>query len=150
MITSLKQKESELLLSRNYIGHLAYIYQNKPFIVPITYYYKDDKVICYSAEGHKIHALRHNNTVALEVAEIQSVNNWQSVVAHGLYEELEGSNAKATLHEFSLGVKDVIMRKELRDLDFISEFSAKVENESVPIVFIINVEEITGKMRRGT
>ena len=149
MIKPLDQKECKLILNQNYIGHLAYTHQNKPYVLPITYFYKGDKIICYSGDGHKIHALRQNNAVALEVSDIQSVTNWQSVVAHGSYQELEGSTAKALLHEFSLGVKDVIMRKELRDLDFINEFSAKIDSDDIPIVFVINIEEMTGKMRRN-
>lgn len=149
MIKPLKKKECELVLEQNYIGHLAYTYLNKPFVVPITYFFKDDRIICYSGEGHKINALRKHNLVALEVSDINSVSNWQSVVAHGNYEELQGSNAKALLHEFSLGVKDVIMRKELRDLDYISEFSAKISSNDIHIVFVINIEEMTGKMRRN-
>ncbi|EPR72886.1 hypothetical protein ADIWIN_2209 [Winogradskyella psychrotolerans RS-3] len=147
MIKSLKKEECQLILSQNYIGHLAYIYQNKPFVVPITYFYSDNRIICYSGDGHKINAMRQHNKVAIEVDEITSITNWRSVVAHGQFIELERSSAKAMLHEFSLGVKDVIMRKELRDLDFISEFSAKIDSEEIPTIFIINIEELTGKLR---
>lgn len=149
MIKSLMKKECELLLGQNYIGHLAYIHQNKPFVVPVTYLFSDDRIICYSDKGHKINALRKHNSVALEVSVINSVSNWQSVVVQGKYEEFLGSRARALLHEFSLGVKDIIMRKELRDLDFISEFSAKIDPDNIPIVFVINIEEMTGKMRRN-
>lgn len=149
MIKSLKQDDCKLVLRHNYIGHLAYIYQNKPFVIPISYFYKDDKIICYSGEGHKINALRKHNAVALEVSEINTSDYWKSVVAHGIYKELKGSSAKALLHEFSFGVKDIIMRRELRDLDFISEFSARINSNDIPIVFIIDIEEITGKMRRN-
>ncbi|REE16886.1 hypothetical protein DFQ09_10598 [Winogradskyella pacifica] len=147
MIKSLNKEECQLILSQNYIGHLAYIYQNKPFVVPITYFYSDNRIICYSGDGHKISAMRQHDKVALEVAEITSITNWRSAVAHGQFIELERSSAKAMLHEFSLGVKDVIMRKELRDLDFISEFSAKIDSDDIPTIFIINIEEFTGKIR---
>lgn len=149
MIKSLNREECELVLGRSYIGHLAYIYQNRPFVVPITYFYseKDNRIICYSGDGHKINALRQQKAVALEVTEITTITNWKSVVAHGQYIELERSIAKALLHEFSLGVKDVVMRKELRDLDFISEFSAKIESDETPIVFVIEIKELTGKLK---
>ncbi|WP_458627902.1 pyridoxamine 5'-phosphate oxidase family protein [Winogradskyella sp. PC D3.3] len=149
MIKTLNKEECKLLLSRNYIGHLAYVYQGKPFVVPITYFYTDDRIICYSGEGHKLNALRQHKSVALEVSEVTSITNWKSVVAHGEFIELERSSAKAMLHEFSLGVKDVILRKELRNLDFISEFSAKIDSEETPIVFIITIEEFTGKLRHN-
>ncbi|WP_179318958.1 pyridoxamine 5'-phosphate oxidase family protein [Winogradskyella helgolandensis] len=147
MIKILNIEECELILSRNYIGHLAYVYQGKPFVVPITYFYSTDRIICYSGDGHKINALRQHKSVALEVSEINTITNWKSVVAHGDFIELERSSAKALLHEFSLGVKDVILRKELRDLDFISEFSAKIDSEETAVVFVIDITELTGKLR---
>lgn len=146
MIKPLSKKQCELLLSQNYIGHLTYVYQNRPFVVPITYLYKDNQIICYSGEGHKITAMRLHAPVALEVAEITSIKDWKSVVAHGNFKELEGPDAKALLHEFSLGVKEAILQAEHNDLDFISEFSAKIRGNDIPIVFVINIDELTGKM----
>lgn len=93
--------------------------------------------------------MRNNSTVALEVSEIDTVNSWQSVMVHGTYKELEGSEAKAILHEFSLGIKDIVLIKEQRDLNFISEFSAKLTTNDMPIVFVINIDDMTGRMRRN-
>ena len=148
MIKNLDQGDCKLLLKQNYIGHLGYIYNNRPYVIPITYFYEDDRIICYSGEGHKIDAMRKHAPVALEVSDIESVDHWQSIAVHGHYEEYEGSTAKALLHAFSLGIKDIIMKKEHRGLNFISEFSAKIANNDMPIVFVIHIEEITGKMRR--
>ncbi|MFD2915800.1 pyridoxamine 5'-phosphate oxidase family protein [Psychroserpens luteus] len=151
MIRTLKQNESSRLLETNYIGNLSYIYQNRPFIAPITYFFDkaNDVIIGYSAEGHKINAMRKNNNVSLSVSGIDSVNSWESVLAQGTFVELSGSDAKAQLHIFSLGVKDLIINKEHRKLDFISEFSSKIYKDDLPIVFQIKIEEITGKMRRN-
>ena len=41
------------------------------------------------------------------------------------------------------------MEKEKRDLNFISEFSAKIYKEEVPIVFLIKIDEITGKNKKS-
>ena len=150
MLKTLTEKNSYELLENNYVGHLAYIYQNRPFIAPITYFFDKDKnaIIAYSEEGHKIRAMRKNTAVSLEVCEIDSVNNWNSVLAHGIFKELEGSNAKAYLHTFSLGVKDLIIIKKHRKLDFINQFSSKLYKDGTPIVFLIEIEQITGRMRR--
>ena len=149
MIRSLNEKESYKLLEVNYIGHLAYIFDNKPFVVPITYYFDTEKnvIIGYSAKGHKVTAMRRNSSVSLEVSEIDSVNDWKSVLVHGTYEELENTEATARIHDFSLGVKDLIVNKEQRKLDFISQFSSKIYKDDFPIVFHINIESITGKLR---
>ena len=150
MIRILKEKESRYILANNYIGYLGYVFKSKPFIAPITYYYSPDKniVIGYSDEGHKIKAMRKHNNVCLEVAEIDSIDHWESAQIRGIYEQIFGNEAKAYLHEFSLGIKHLITRKEKRNLNFISEFSSKISKDEVPIVFIIKVEEITGRMRR--
>lgn len=149
MIKVLNHTESRSILAVNYIGNLSYIFRNKPFIAPITYYYdeKNDAIIGYSSEGHKISAMRKNTNVSLGVTEINSVNSWKSILAQGVFFELSGSEAKSKLHKFSIGVKDLIINEERRKLDFISEFSSKTYKDDKPIVFIIKIEEVTGRMR---
>lgn len=149
MIKSLEKAESLKILDDNYIGHLAYVYQNRPFVIPITYYFdaENNTIICYSDEGHKINAMRKNPSVSLEVAEIESVNIWQSVLAQGEYEELQGIDSKNSLHDFSNGIKKIINEKEKTNPQFISEFSSKIYSEGIPIVFRINITDITGRQR---
>ena len=149
MYLNLDDLEIKLILENNYIGNLGYIYLNRPFVVPITYYFdkENNVIICYSGEGHKMNAMRKNNAVSLLVDQIESIGNWESVLVHGIFEEHFGSDAKSYLHKFSLGVKDVVLEKEHKKLDFISEFSSKIFNENVPSVFLIKIEGITGKKR---
>jgi len=149
MYINLDDLEIKLILEKNYIGNLGYIYLNRPFVVPITYYFdkENNVIICYSGEGHKMNAMRKNNAVSLLVDDIESIGNWESVLVHGIFEEHFGSDAKSYLHKFSLGVKDVVLEKEHKKLDFISEFSSKIFNENVPSVFLIRIEGITGKKR---
>jgi len=149
MYINLDDLEIKLILENNYIGNLGYIYLNRPFVVPITYFFdkENNVIICYSGEGHKMNAMRKNNAVSLLVDDIESIGNWESVLVHGIFEEHFGSDAKSYLHKFSLGVKDVVLEKEHKKLDFISEFSSKIFNENVPSVFLIKIEGITGKKR---
>lgn len=149
MFINLEDKEIKFTLENNYIGYLGYIYRNRPYIVPITYYFnkENNTITCYSSEGHKINAMRKNNVVSLQVASIDSVTNWKSVLVHGTFEQLLGSDAKAYLHKFSLGVKEVIMKQEHKTVNYINEFSSKIYNDDIPIVFIIKIEEFTGKKR---
>jgi nitroimidazol reductase NimA-like FMN-containing flavoprotein (pyridoxamine 5'-phosphate oxidase superfamily) len=149
MITNLNEKECLNLMADNYIGQLAYIYKDRPLIVPISYYFdkKNIIIIGYSDQGHKTMAMRKQNKVSLQVSNIKNVDNWCSVLAHGVYEEISGPDAKKYLHEFTLGIKDLILRKEERNLHFISEFSSKTYTNNLPIVFKINIEEMTGRKR---
>lgn len=149
MIKTLNDTNCKEILGNNYVGYLSYISKNKPYTIPITYYYdqKNNYIICYSGMGHKIRYMRKNTSVSLAVAEIYRSNKWESVLAHGTYEEVDGGTAKLYLHEFSLGIKRIILEKENTDLDYISEFSSKIYADDIPIVFLIKVEELTGKMR---
>ncbi len=148
MIRSLNKEECISLLANNYIGHLAYVYRGRPFIGPITYFFnKGNTIIGYSNEGHKIMSMRKNNKVSLEVAEIANINNWESVLAHGIFEELSGSDAKGYLREFATGIKGIILRKEEKNLHFIGDFSSKIYDDNLPIVFKIIINEMTGKSR---
>tara|TARA_R110000868_G_scaffold342697_2_gene603603 strand:+ start:8080 stop:8583 length:504 start_codon:yes stop_codon:yes gene_type:complete len=151
MISDLERTECFKILNNNYIGHLAYVYHKQPFVIPITYYYDKTNitVIGYTGEGHKTHALRLNNAVALEIAEIQAIDNWKTVLIQGTFEELVGPEAKYELHKFSLGVKKLIKGKDNIKLDFIPQFSSKTNPEAIPIVYHINIQEITGKQRNS-
>ncbi|WP_242084607.1 pyridoxamine 5'-phosphate oxidase family protein [Aestuariivivens sediminis] len=150
MILKLGKSKCIRLLKDNYIGHMAYIYNNHPYVLPITFYYDaaSNAIIGYSSVGHKIKALRMNHAVSLEVSEIESVNNWRSVVVYGTYDEFLGSTAKISLHKFSEGVKAIIKRKEGKDLKFLSEFSSKIYKDGVPVVFKIDVDDLTGRERK--
>ncbi|WP_243396993.1 pyridoxamine 5'-phosphate oxidase family protein [Flagellimonas pacifica] len=143
------RKENINLLCSNYIGHLAFIFQGCPYVVPITYYYEQslDCIIGYSAEGYKINAMRSNPEVTLEVDEIKAADKWKSVLVHGIYEEIHGSEAKLLLHQFALGVKNIIARKEQKIPQFISEYSSKLDDRGIPLVYKINIVEIIGRKR---
>ncbi|WP_324028117.1 pyridoxamine 5'-phosphate oxidase family protein [Maribacter sp. BPC-D8] len=148
-MTDISVSESTSILRENYNGHLAYIADGKPYVIPITYFFDagDNSIISYTAEGHKINAMRKNNDVSVVVEQIQSMVNWESALVHGTFEELEGSTAKEKLHQFTEGIKAIIRRKENKNIEFINEFSSKSYSRGTPIVYKINIEKVTGKRR---
>lgn len=150
MRRNLEEKEAIQILENNYIAHLAYISGSSPYIVPVTYYYDSEThtIISYSSEGHKISAMRKNPVVSICVNEIKTVADWKSVLVHGIYEELKRIDAKHMLHRFSKGIKDIIHRTEEKQAQFISDFSAKIEKQEMPLVFRIQINEIIGKQRQ--
>lgn len=149
MFKNLEDKEITFILENNYIGHLGYIYKSKPYVVPITYFFDKEinAIICYSGDGHKMNAMRKNNEVSLQVSDIDTITDWKSILVHGVFEQHFGSDAKAYLHKFSLGVKDIILEKEHRKANFISDFSSKIYKDNVASVFLIKIKEMTGKKR---
>jgi hypothetical protein len=151
MRRNLDKKECIALLEHNYIGRLAYISGGCPHIVPITYFYDSETntITSYSSIGHKIREMRKNTAVCLAIDEIASISNWKSTLVQGTFEELSRIDAKHMLHLFSEGVKKIIRNKYGEHPKYISEFSAKIEAEDAPIVFRINISEITGKLRKN-
>lgn len=149
MIKDLKIQKGIQIVKNNYLGRLAYMANNAPHIVPITYFYDEDSnsVISYSAEGHKIDSMRQHAPASIQVDEIDSLIQWRSVLIQGTYEELGGSTAKFVLHKFAEGVKEVIQRTEDKKLHYIREFSSKLESEKPPVVFRINITGIISKYR---
>lgn len=149
MISNLNIQQCSEVLERNYIGYLSYICNGSPFTIPITYFFNSDEkyIICYSGMGHKIKAMRKNIDVSMAVADIYRANKWESVLVHGRYNEIEGSTARHYLHEFSLGIKNIVLEKENKDLDYISEFSSKIYTDDIPIVFLIHIDGMSGKIR---
>ncbi|MCM4169336.1 hypothetical protein KCTC52924_00598 [Arenibacter antarcticus] len=149
MIKDMKEQQCLLLLQNNYLGHLAYIGHNSPYILPITYYYDPEKhcIISISGEGHKIESVREQPLVSLNVSNILSLNNWQSVLIHGEYEELKGIDAKYQLHHFLQGVKRISEIKEKLNLQFVGDFSSKITSDETTLVFRIKIVDITGKQR---
>lgn len=146
MTTNLKHTECINLLSDNYIGQLGYVYIDRPFIVPMTYFFDQENIIIgYSEDGQKTKAMRNYRKVSLLVSEKENEDICNSVLIHGVYEEFSGSEAKKQLHKFAAGIKDIILRKEERNVHCISEFSLKKDTQNIPIVFKITVNEITGK-----
>lgn len=150
MIKTSHSEEKRSILKTNYIGNLSYVHYQESFIVPVTYFYNEvqNHIICYSSIGHKIDALRKENSVCLIVSAINSASELESVLVKGNYKERSGSGAKAILHQFSLGVKKIILNlnKKAKKLEFINEFSGRINANDTPVIFTIEIEEITGNL----
>ena len=95
----LEPLQCEHLLSDNYVGRLAYIADNEPYVVPSTYYFhKEEKsILCFASNGHRINALRKHDKVSFQVDRIESFRHWESVQVHGRFEALAGASAKPYL-----------------------------------------------------
>lgn len=151
IIKNLKLADCLELLGQNYIGRLAFISGKSPSITPITYFHDAEEkcILSYSAEGYKIDAMRKYAEVSLQVDQIDNLQNWKSVLVHGNYEELKGSTAKKYLHRFAEGVQETIAKKEGASPKFISDFSSRLTQRKIPVVYRILISDISGKYRES-
>lgn len=148
-IRNMETSECLRLLGDNYIGRLAYISGGAPHINPITYYHdaEEKSILSYSSPGYKIEAMEKHGSVAFLVDDIRSVQQWRSVLVQGNFEELEGSTAKKYLHRFAEGVKRTIAQKEGEAPKFIKDFSSRLQEREIPIVYRIHITDMEGKFR---
>ena len=143
----LEPLKCEHLLIDNYVGRLAYIAENEPYVVPSTYYFlkEERSILCFASNGHRINSLRKHDKVTFQVDRIESFRHWESVQVHGRFEELTGDSAKQYLKQFAEGVQRTIDHKNAERPHFLSHFSGRLQEVEMPVVYRIAVTLITGK-----
>jgi nitroimidazol reductase NimA-like FMN-containing flavoprotein (pyridoxamine 5'-phosphate oxidase superfamily) len=88
LIQEMTRGENVALLSRNRLGRLACARQGQPYITPMNFTHDRDYLYSFSTVGQKIEWMRTNPLVCVEADEVESSNNWATVIVLGRYEEL--------------------------------------------------------------
>jgi len=87
-IDEMGQKEIQGLLQQVGYGHLGYIHEGKPYVMPMHYYLEDSDMYLFTTEGMKTHDIDANPEVCLQVEEIHAPLHWRSVIVMGRAERL--------------------------------------------------------------
>ena len=88
MLGILNETEIAEVLQNNILGRIGCNDGEKTYVVPISFVFMGDHILCHSYEGMKIDMMRANPEVCFEVDEIRDYSNWKCVIAWGIYEEL--------------------------------------------------------------
>ena len=91
LIRELTAEECLEVLRRNTLGRLACVQDGQPYIVPVSFNVDGGDIYGFATVGQKIHWMRANPLVCLEVEEITDRRQWRTVLAFGSYEELTDS-----------------------------------------------------------
>lgn len=149
MARTLTDNEIEEFLRKEYYAHLACCEHVKyPYVVPMTYAYKNKSIYLFSFNGEKIDIMREHPHVAVQVENIASPKTWKSVIAWGEYEELFDEARKEAL--------DFLLEKlwkesvEGNDLFFPYRSSKKAleaakEGKTV-VIYRVNIESWSGHL----
>jgi nitroimidazol reductase NimA-like FMN-containing flavoprotein (pyridoxamine 5'-phosphate oxidase superfamily) len=81
------------VLRSELVGRIGCHAEGRTYVVPVFYAYDGKYVYGHSSEGMKIRMLRANPQVCFEVDHVESLIDWQSVIAWGRFEELQGEQA---------------------------------------------------------
>ena len=87
-IDEMGQKEIHSFLAQIGYGHLGFIHNGKPCVMPMHYHLKDSDIYLFTTEGMKTHDIDANPAICLQVEEIRDPLHWRSVIVNGRAERL--------------------------------------------------------------
>jgi nitroimidazol reductase NimA-like FMN-containing flavoprotein (pyridoxamine 5'-phosphate oxidase superfamily) len=93
MLGELNETQINNILASQVVGRLACTDGKHPYIVPVMYRYDGKYIYGQTNEGDKLKILRENKNVCFETDTHTDLRNWQSVVAFGVFEELQDEEA---------------------------------------------------------
>jgi nitroimidazol reductase NimA-like FMN-containing flavoprotein (pyridoxamine 5'-phosphate oxidase superfamily) len=99
MIGIMTPEEIEAVLRTAKVGRIGCASNDRPYIVPMNYAYDGEFIYGFSTIGRKIAVMREQPSVCFEVDEIEGPSTWRSVIAEGVYEELEDEPRRQTAVE---------------------------------------------------
>lgn len=148
MFGDLSAEDCEQFLHENIYGRIGCHAFGKTYIVPISYAYQNGVFYCHTFEGQKLDMMRSNPAVCFEVDQIDNMGNWKSVIAHGTFKELEGTEREKGI--------DILMDRTTSAV--VSEtvkitpqwpFPEKNYENVTGIIFSITIEEKTGRYEKA-
>ncbi|XHX78335.1 MAG: pyridoxamine 5'-phosphate oxidase family protein [Stenomitos frigidus ULC029] len=87
-IDEMGQSEIQGFLHEVGYGHLGFIHEGKPYVMPMHYYLEGSDIYLFTTKGMKTHDLNANSAVCLQVEKIDDPLHWRSVIVTGQAEQL--------------------------------------------------------------
>ena len=145
MLGQLTSEQINSVLSSQAVGRLACTDGRQPYIVPVTYTYDGICIYGQTNDGKKLEVLRKNNNVCFEVDRMTDMQNWQSVVVYGSFEELTGDDIEKGReilfgHIFSLMTSSTVHYHEQE-----TAFQLDDSNRVKQVMYRIKIKEMTGR-----
>ena len=133
----MEAEEVEAFLQGQTVGRVGCHLDGLTYVVPVIFAWEAGSAHVYTTEGQKVTMMRAEPRVCFEVDEYQpTTGSWRSVIVQGIYEELVGAEATATL--------DLLSRR-LASPSRGSDDRASRGGGRVPVAFRIRGEQVTGR-----
>ena len=136
MSRPLTKTEILQLLSHSTLGHLGCVLNDEPYVVPINYIFEDSTIYSHSLPGMKIDAMRAKSRVCLQVEQVESEFNWQSVMVFGDFEEIRTSSER-----------EKVLRKLLARFPFLTPVESTIAHDAnapESVVYRIVIDRTSG------
>ena len=93
MLGELTREQIEHLLHTEVVGRIGCHAEGRTYVVPVNYAYDGEFLYGHAAPGMKLEMMRANPEICFQVDHRAGLSNWQSVIAWGTFEELQGQEA---------------------------------------------------------
>ena len=145
-VKDMSRESSLSLLGHMRLGHIACTRGLQPYVTPFSFAYHEGYLYSFATVGQKIDWMRANPLVSVEVEHIVSVDEWQSVVIAGHFEELgetpESRDGRSVVHDLLAVNADWWRPDNVRTLNRADAPA------SAPVYFRIAIAEISGHESR--
>jgi nitroimidazol reductase NimA-like FMN-containing flavoprotein (pyridoxamine 5'-phosphate oxidase superfamily) len=142
LLTELSKQECHELIARLGYGRLACARDNQPYIVPVYFACEGDRIYGFGTMGKKIEWMRANPRVCVEADEVNSHNDWSSVVIQGRYQELPETPEFASLR---LHAQAALEKRHLWWQTGFAAAQTRVKfDRDIPVFYCVHIEEISG------
>jgi nitroimidazol reductase NimA-like FMN-containing flavoprotein (pyridoxamine 5'-phosphate oxidase superfamily) len=149
MMGQLTGEEIEQILHKSVLGRIGCGDGKLIYVVPISFVYDGVYIYCFTHEGLKIDILRKNPSVCFEVELLENLANWQTVIAHGDFEELTDPmlrlGALQKLHDRKLPVIASQTTRLTEEWPFASESLSQLKG----VAFRIRLTSKTGRFEKA-
>lgn len=150
MIGELNEQQINNLLTSQAIGRIACCDGRHPYIVPVTYSYDGHYIYGQSTEGQKLELMRQNPNVCFQVDITSNLDNWQSAVIFGQFEELKDEKAAAAREHLFSKVVPLMTASVIHQHEHWEGSGHEIPDQSriKPIMFRIKVNEKMGRYEK--
>jgi uncharacterized protein len=140
---ALTEEQIDQVLRAEVVGRIGCHADGKTYIVPVAYVYDGQHIYGHTGDGMKLRMLRENPNVCFEVDHVESLTNWQSVIAWGRFQELHGAAAGRAMRMLAERIRPLVahVERELAD----AEARRAAMDEQRPLVYRISLSERTGR-----
>ena len=142
LIEELGRQASLELLAQLRFGRLACAKEHQPYITPFFYVYHEGSIYSFTTAGQKIDWMRANPLVCVQADEINTPQQWRSVIVFGRYEELPESPEWQSTRE---KVRNLLTEREIWwEPGYAKTIIDGHERPLNPVFYRISIEHITG------
>jgi nitroimidazol reductase NimA-like FMN-containing flavoprotein (pyridoxamine 5'-phosphate oxidase superfamily) len=139
----LTEEQIDQVLRSEVVGRIGCHAAGKTYVVPIAYVYDGQYIYGHTGDSMKLRMLRVTPDVCFEVDHVESLTNWQSVIAWGRFEELRGVEADRAVCLLAERIRPLVRGDGRQPAD--AETRRGVMDRPWPVVYRISLTERTGR-----